>query len=109
MKIEEIEITIKTWMKICCDALEVAENDCMDTGGNLDSHRWRPVTALIDAYTESVAKNLDADDWLAWFAADNDFGRKGLSAGFDGKLQQVLSAADLAKIIIEYRSRVQKK
>ena len=38
---------------------------------------------VIDALTESTSKLVgDKSEWLDWYATENDFGRKGLSAGY---------------------------
>ncbi|GAB4059234.1 hypothetical protein [Uliginosibacterium sediminicola] len=57
---------------------------------------------LVSSYTQAVSVIVGcdvADDWLEWYALENDFGRKGFEAGYDGKLRPIRTLQDLLDLI----------
>jgi hypothetical protein len=55
---------------------------------------------VIKALTEATSKLVgDKSEWLDWYATENDFGRKGLSAGFMGHEKPIKTLDDLLDLI----------
>lgn len=55
---------------------------------------------VIKALTEATSKLVgDKSEWLDWYATENDFGRKGLSAGYMGHEKPIKSLEDLMDLI----------
>lgn len=55
---------------------------------------------VISALTESTSKLVnDKVGWLEWYATENDFGRKGHSAGYMGHEKPIKSLEDLMDLI----------
>lgn len=57
---------------------------------------WQLQTDLTRAYAEILD---DAFESLAWFAGDNDMGRKGMKAGVAGEMRPILTVDDLLWLI----------
>ena len=64
---------------------------------------------MFGAYTKVLVELLGADgwpdDWLTWYAYDNDMGAKGMEAGYDGKVKPIKNLADLYGLIVQGRKR----
>jgi len=75
----------------------------LDPSGPLLVNVWN----LFDAYSAGLARELGdtGDTWLSWFQADNDMGRRGLEAGYDGKLKPIKTLAHLYGLIADGRKR----
>lgn len=60
---------------------------------------WR----LWDSYTDAVARDLgDVDQWLHWYSAENDMGRKGLEVrSLGGRRKTIKTLRDLARVIYD--------
>ena len=59
---------------------------------------------LMDAYTSAVSAQVgDQDEWLSWFWADNEMGRKKLEAMINGKHRKIRTLKDLARAIADTR------
>ena len=60
---------------------------------------------LMDAYTSAVSAQVgDQDEWLSWFWADNEMGRrKGLEVMIGGKYRKIRTLKDLARAIVDTR------
>jgi len=63
-----------------------------------------PINEAVDrlgiALTDATAKLVgDKAEWLDWYAMENDFGRKGLSARFMGHEKPIKSLEDLMDLI----------
>lgn len=55
---------------------------------------------FVDDYIELLQIAIcDNENWVNWFIHDNDFGRKGLQAGYDGKTSLINDASDLYNLI----------
>lgn len=57
---------------------------------------------FLDDYIRLLSESVgdDADwSWVSWFVFDNEFGKKGLEAGFDGKMTKITSVDDLWDLI----------
>jgi hypothetical protein len=67
------------------------------------------VCNMSGAYTKVLAELLGAhgwpDDWLTWYAYENDMGAKGYDAGYDGKLKKIKNLHDLYWLIEQGRAR----
>ena len=69
----------------------IAQGAVCDIGGHfLDSY--------IALLSESVG---DDDNWVDWFVWENDFGKKKLKAGYDGKEKKVCNVDQLWELIEE--------
>lgn len=78
--------------------------DCigLDPDGPMFDTVWR----LFDAYTASLAAQIgDFGGWLVWYQAENDTGKRGHEAGYDGKLSKIKSLVALYWLIEESRKR----
>lgn len=65
-----------------------------------ESPIYRAVWGLQDAYTRAVGHLVgDDQEWLSWFASDNDFGSKGHEAGFPGRMIAVKTVSDLIDVM----------
>ena len=54
------------------------------------------VWSLQSAYTAAVAKIVgDHAEWMDWYAAENDFGRKGMDAGPKDAIRPIKTLEDL--------------
>ena len=61
---------------------------------------WR----LMNAYTKAVSLAVgDLDEWLAWYASDNEWGAKQREAMVNGKYRKIKTLRDLARVIVETR------
>lgn len=69
-------------------------------GLSMESPINTAVWGLQVAYTKAVAKLVgDPADWLDWYAAENDFGRKAMEAGPTGNLRPIATLADLVWVM----------
>lgn len=59
----------------------------------------------FDAHTDTLAQLVgDGDEWLCWFAHENEMGAKKHEASVKGgKMRKICSLADLARVIVESR------
>jgi len=58
------------------------------------------VNLLGIAFTRAASKLVsDKGGWLYWYAMENDFGKKGLSAGFKGHEKPIKTLDDLLDLI----------
>ena len=61
---------------------------------------WR----LMDAYTKAVSLAVgDRDEWLAWYASENEWGARQGEAMVSGKYRRIKTLRDLARVIVETR------
>ena len=57
-------------------------------------------------YIKAIAELAgDKDQWIYWYIYENDFGRKEMEAGFDGKMKRIKSTRDLLNLIEEGKKR----
>ncbi len=60
------------------------------------------IWSLQDALTVAVGRVVgDRDDWLSWYANDNEMGACGRVAWVNGKPRKIRTLNDLAKLIAE--------
>lgn len=63
----------------------------------------------FESYTRTLVELLGAtswpDDWLTWYAYENDMGKKGLKAGYNGKLKPIKNLGDLCRLIEKARKQ----
>lgn len=78
-----------------CDAANRA--GCLDSNGPLFDAIWKAHGTLIGA--------IEGDGWIDWHLYENDCGKLGKEAGFDGKLTPIRTARHLAKLIVESEER----
>ena len=73
------------------------------TGADPDSPIRCMIDDLFQTYTVAVAELVgDWDEWLTWFAWENDMGKKRMSVSLPhGKCLPVSTLKQLAKIIAE--------
>lgn len=71
----------------------------------LSESAWR----MFEAYTKVLVELFGAtgwpDDWLTWYAYENDMGAKSKQAGYDGKLKPIKNMGDLCWLIEQARAR----
>lgn len=80
----------------------IASSMGLDPNGTLFATVWD----LFDAYTAAITTFCaDEECWAIWFMHDNDMGRKGMEAGYDGNLKAIRTTADLYELISESRKR----
>lgn len=75
----------------------------LEPNGPLFDTVWK----LFDAYTSTLSVELGdfSGEWLPWFCNENDMGRKGMEAGYDGKFKPIKTLAHLYGLIVEERKR----
>lgn len=58
------------------------------------------VFKMIDVAVKATASALgDKSEWLDWFVIENDCGRKGYDAGYEGRLKPIRTVEDLLALI----------
>lgn len=73
-------------------------------GSTPDSQLFGTVWLLFDAYTAALSAQLgDCEEWLPWFANENDMGKKKRHAMIDKKLRRVGTLKQLLVVIEESR------
>ena len=62
---------------------------------------------LEDAYIAAVSKLAGDTDvnWVDWYINENDFGRRGHNAGYNGKLSSIKTTRDLLRLIEEGKKK----
>lgn len=75
----------------------------LDPHGPLFDMVWR----MFDGYTLALGKALGDDfgTWLAWYYMENDMGREGMHAGYDGQLAPIKTLEQLHELIAEGHKR----
>lgn len=63
---------------------------------------WKAMEASLKAVSIAVG---DEQDWISWYAYDNDYGREALKAGYDGKLRRIRNVKGLVRLIEEGKRR----
>ena len=75
----------------------------------VNSPLFDSVWNVFEAYTKVLVELLGAegwpDDWLTWYAYENDMGAKGMQAGYDGKVKPIKNMGDLYRLIVQARAR----
>ena len=59
---------------------------------------WKAMEASLKAVSIAVG---DKDDWISWFAYDNDYGREALKAGYGDNLKSIRNVKGLIWLIEE--------
>lgn len=54
---------------------------------------------LLEDAIDILLLAIDEKDWISWHIYENDFGKNGLEAGYDGKLKPITTPADLYDLI----------
>lgn len=76
----------------------------LDPNGPLFATVW----ALFDAYTDSLAAEIgDLGGWLDWYFAENDMGKRGHEAGYDGKAKKIKNLGSLFWLVELSRERLE--
>jgi len=61
---------------------------------------WQAVFGLAESYVAVIDADIGQGlDWVGWFIWENDCGRTGHDAGFDGECRAICSVADLMWVI----------
>ena len=69
-------------------------------GSAPESRLWRASWGAFDALVQAVAMAIgDEGKWIEWWVWDNDFGRKGLVAGFGEDMRPIESVEDLLWLV----------
>jgi hypothetical protein len=64
--------------------------------GKLLKFLWR----VFDKWVASVAATVgDTQEWISWYIFDNDCGKRGFEAGYDGKMVKITSVKKLVELI----------
>ena len=63
---------------------------------------WKDMEALVEAVSIAVG---DEQDRISWYIYDNEYGEKGLKAGYAGKLKKIGSIKALVRLIEEGKRR----
>jgi hypothetical protein len=74
----------------------------LDPAGPLYDTVW----GLFGGYTESISAEIgDLGNWLCWFQFENEMGKRGHEAGYDGKTRKVKTLEHLCGLVFESRGR----
>lgn len=74
-------------------------------GGTFDGPLFDAVWGTWNDYTRTLSRLIgDENDWLQWFEAENDMGRKGLEASSFTRTIKVRTLRQLATVIEGGRS-----
>lgn len=69
-------------------------------GSMAESRLFTAIWRTFWEYTRVLSQLLeDHAQWLEWYARENEFGQKELSAGFDGEFRKIKNFGDLLWII----------
>lgn len=61
---------------------------------------------FLDAHIRLLSEYLgDTDEWISWWTFENDFGKKGMRAGYDGKAIKIDRISRLWDLIEEGKER----
>ena len=63
---------------------------------------WKAIELCIEAVSIAVG---DEQDWISWYIYDNEYGKKKMKAGYDGKLKKIGAIKDLVKLIEEGKKK----
>lgn len=86
MKTTEIVSHLEAWVAHHRAIEEVYQSLHKMTGAMPDCALLAPVYRLLDAYTEAISDVVgDKEEWLSWYAWDNDMGAKKLEVTIPGK------------------------
>ena len=96
------------------DTLRAAESDIERFIGPLKCSPESPLYAipwnLMEAYTDAVSLAVgDRDEWLAWYASDNEWGAKKREAMVNGKYRKIKTLRDLARVKMRFLRGVWQK
>jgi len=59
---------------------------------------------IINEYVNMLADQVgDTANWINWFIWENDFGKRGHEAGYDGEMTSIRTIDDLYRLITEKR------
>lgn len=62
--------------------------------------------SLLDAYCSLLSDAIgDKNEWIGWYCFDNDFGKKGLMAGYGMECKLIPTIDDLWELIEEGKSQ----
>jgi hypothetical protein len=106
---KETMLRLEQWKKQHDDLEAVFAAMKPSLGCLANSPLFDSVWNMFGAYTKVLVELLGAagwpDDWLTWYAYENDMGVKKLQAGYDGKLKQIKNLGDLYWLIEQGRKR----
>lgn len=94
---EKIERIVKDYKHLtaCCNACFDA--GVLDIDGNFYQSIWKTHDGLLEM--------IDKFDWLSWYLYENNCGAEKMEAGYDGKLNEITTPRQLAKLIVETEDR----
>jgi hypothetical protein len=76
------------------------------TGADCECALMAPVWWMVDDYTTALSELVgDEFGWLAWYAGENDLGRKGLTAVVNGREVRASTLRHIANVICATRDR----
>jgi hypothetical protein len=106
---KETMLRLKQWKQQHDDLTTIFEAMKPSLGCLANSPLFESAWRTFEAYTKTLVELLGAtgwpDDWLTWYAYENNMGAKGMKAGYSGKLKPINNLADLCRLIEEGRKQ----
>jgi len=96
---EKLKI-LEDWQVLMLDSVEVRDSLTAIIGWDENGKIFRLLERMKELASKSVVMTGTAsEDWLDWYAYENDYGKKGNAAGIAGNLTPVKSVGDLLDVI----------
>ena len=104
MEKQKILVLLKEWQEQF-EKLDAFSNKVYEIfDGGLPDAVWETFSLYSDTLSKLLGDDTE-DTWLDWYCYENDMGKKGYDAGYDGELKPITTLEDLADLIIEGRNR----
>ena len=98
--------TIDEWTRLLADltaryqrldaAMDAAiAAGCLDIEGELHNAAYN----VLDGWIKQLGDESGAE-WVSWWIYDNECGKKGLVAGYDGKCRPIRTVKQMARLIV---------
>ena len=95
---------LKKWQALHARTDKLVDGVHAVFGSTPDSLLFETVWCVFDAYTEALSAQLgDVDDWLHWFANEDDMGAKRGEAMIGKKIRRMKNLTDLLAAIEDCR------
>lgn len=99
--VDDVMPMLRRWAEVVEDVEEQMGTLGEIFGAEPESPMFTAVYAAVGLATEAVAAVLGcSQEWLEWYALENEMGQKGLEAGFS-TVRPIRNLDDLAQLLVE--------